>query len=529
MRRAVIRKKGPIIEVSKDGVRPLAMKAYKSFLGGMEYRHVKHLFGKEIIVEVDRETGHKHVTRVLVEDRRLYRFDAKGRLMCGSGYVERVYAALKARGYEVGFIDLDPLNLKAEWDRLDRHPEFVPTDEDKATLAGWLANGGVPDDQVPLVRRVKQEEIIRIATRKIDKGLGFVIQAPPGLGKSILMVLFPILYRKAKIAIVVPGQDNFFKTIRHLTRYIPSVGAVGHTKKSFAKVTVYSLASVHHIPDDTDIILVDEVHTAMAEAACQTLATVAPRAIRGGFTATPKGRMADARMEGMFGPVVYKMDWPEATKLNLVVPIEVRWLDGNFDQNPARGLDATARKRAGLWAHEARNKAFAAAARRHEDDQVLVMVGTIEHALRMSQVLPEYSLVYGQQDLDYFEKFDRKGLIAQDFAPVSREAREEMRQAFETGALKKVIATGVWSTGVSFDALQVLFLAGGGSSEILDEQIPGRVSRTHTASGKNVGIVYDCNDLFDPGFRAAAARRRSHYEALGWRNINPARSTTLAV
>jgi hypothetical protein len=77
-----------------------------------------------------------------------------------------------------------------------------------------------------------------------------------------------------------------------------------------------------------------------------------------------------------------------------------------------------------------------------------------------------------------------------------------------------VIATDVWARGVSFDSLQVLFRADARSTPIIDEQIPGRVSRTH--AGKSVGILYDCEDSFDTRFRAAAMRRRANYKDKGW-------------
>ncbi len=532
MKYAVIRRKGNIIDVSRDGVTPLPPAVYKMLYASMRYRYVKHLYGDDVIVETDLDTGKKTITRIVSEVKRLYRFDKKGRLMCGSGFIDRIYDRLKAHGYTAAVDDLTPEKpgvFEARWDKLAKAEgrPFTPTAEEKTALYAHLAAGTRPP--VEVARRVKQAEIIDVVVRRVSKGLGGAIQAPPGLGKSVMLAAYCLLYPKARIAVVVPGRDNFFKTMRHLTRFVPNVQGqgCGQRSKGRSRVTVVSLDSAHHIDDDTDLILVDEGHKAMAEEATSSLLTVAPNALRFAFTATPEGRMdnLDARMEGLFGPIVYKMEWPEAVALGMVVQIESRILSGAAMHNPLDSLKAHQRsnpflrKKVGIWHNEDRNALFAKVARTHFEagDQVLLMVDKIEHALVFHKLLPEATLVYGQQDIANWDKFVKQKLIDEDtFVPLSSAAREEMRQAFEAGELKFVIATDVWSTGVSFDALQVILRADARSSAILDEQIPGRVSRVHDESGKEVGILYDCDDLFDPGARSGAAKRIANYKGKGW-------------
>jgi superfamily II DNA or RNA helicase len=534
MKSAIIRRKGIGIDVSRDGKHPLPMAEYRPLLAGLRFRQVTHLYGADVIVATDPDTGEKTITRVLTETKRLYCFDDHGRLFCGAGYLDRLYTELTRAGYNVGYVDLTPDRPDVfipRWDRLARLPEFTPQPGDPAALAQALAAGRLPD--VSLARRVKQDEIIRAVARRIDLRDGGIVQAPAGLGKSMLLAAFPILYPKAKIAVVVPGQDNVFKTSRHLTRFLPNITiqGCGKTARTADRVVVYSLDSAHHIPQDVDLILCDEVHKAGAPEAAGTLNHVALSALRIGLTATPTGRGdgSDARLEGLFGPVFYRMTWPEAVALGLVVNIEVRWLAANFPANPAAGLtNPSTRKKRGIWNHDARNALFAAAVRKHPDDQVLMLVETIEHALVLQRLLPEFTLVYGAQDLDYFKKWRRAALIAADFAPVSPAQREAMRQDFERGALRKVIATDVWSTGVSFDALAVLARLDARASTILNEQIPGRTSRVHTASGKAVGILYDSDDFFDPGFRATGFRRRADYKEKGWAQKDLGRADNLA-
>jgi hypothetical protein len=94
--------------------------------------------------------------------------------------------------------------------------------------------------------------------------------------------------------------------------------------------------------------------------------------------------------------------------------------------------------------------------------------------------------------------------------------RTQLRNAFEAGTLKKVIATGVWKVGVSFNQLSELVWASAGTSPIDATQGPGRVSRIHEATGKQVGIVRDFSDDFDSGFNNQWQKRRRVYAKQGW-------------
>jgi superfamily II DNA or RNA helicase len=96
-----------------------------------------------------------------------------------------------------------------------------------------------------------------------------------------------------------------------------------------------------------------------------------------------------------------------------------------------------------------------------------------------------------------------------------------MQEDFESGKLKKVIATDVWSTGVDFPQLSVLVRADARSSEIIDIQAPGRVVRRHDASGKQYGMVIDFMDHFDGTFLRRSHDRRRSYNRQGWEQNNP--------
>ena len=115
--------------------------------------------------------------------------------------------------------------------------------------------------------------------------------------------------------------------------------------------------------------------------------------------------------------------------------------------------------------------------------------------------------------------YKKKKLLPSDYKPLTEFQKHDMRAAFESGELKRVIATDVWATGVDFEQLSVLVRADDRDSDIVDVQGPGRVSRIYTSPEgvkKEFGEVLDCMDTFDPTFYRKSLGRRNSYKLLGW-------------
>ncbi len=149
-----------------------------------------------------------------------------------------------------------------------------------------------------------------------------------------------------------------------------------------------------------------------------------------------------------------------------------------------------------------------------DDVQCLVLVATVDHAVRLKQFLPEYKLCYDQCK-DY-AGFVKSGLLdPADEPPMTPVRREAMRTQFEDGTLKKVIATDVWSTGVDFAALPVLCRADGRDSRIMDTQAPCRANRIF--DGKAYALVIDGMDFFHDTLHGRSNRRKRHYIKQGWK------------
>lgn len=489
-----IRRSGNLLDLAMCDGQPLVKPLQDLLIPQLTYTFKQYRVGA---ARFDPLTGHKGPA-VTFSERRLFRYDDAGRLVCGSGFLDRVSRLINGAGYRLNLELCDPPDkainrsvFEADWDSVLKSFQFRP----------------------------KQIECLE----HIAGNLCGIIDAPTGFGKGIVAAMICRLYPKATIHIVEPGRDLVEKTVQLLLKYTPSVGQVGCGKRDWKRVTVISADSLRLSDGNADLLLGDEVHTLAAPSYAEPLARY--RHSRNfGLSASPTGRLdgADAKLESLFGPVIFKLSYQEAKDFGLVVPIRVEWLDYQPTYNPcdSRKTDIS-RKRWGVWRNRERNLAFAVKARTYSaDTQVLIIVETIEHALYLREHLPEFELCYGESgiDPDTETQYRSQGLLGPSEELMTSQKREVLRKAFEKGTIKKVIATGIWSTGVDFCQLQVLMRADGLASPIQDVQVPGRVCRTH-GDQKDVGILIDCLDAFDEGFRRRAVRRRKSYSDSGWEQV----------
>ena len=494
-KRAIVRRQGVLIEISVDGQVPLSKAVVKKLAEPLEYTHRQYLKGQAAYDE-----SGSHEAHVKLEHRRLYHFDGEGRFCCLRGFLSRLTEILHGLGYAVDLIDknppVSPEIYRANWDRVFELFTFRPQQD--------------------------------VCLAQIDMHDGGVIDAVPAFGKTHMMGMICALYPKAKIDIITEGKDNVNSLITKLMQWIPGVGQMGCGKKRHGRVTVYSADSLHHSDYTANIVLADEVHTLMTDQRVEKLARY-PCARMFGFTATTDTRFDNAhvRMEGLCGPVIFRMLYSEAVSHDLVVPISVQWFGCTMDCNPCSTLrDDTARKRHGIWRNSTRNKIIADTAMEmfNEGHQVLVLVETVEHGLHLHQLLPDFQLCYSEaalSDAEKRQKFINWGILDPTTPALSAAGRDTMRRAFERREFLGAIATGVWSTGVSFDSLEVLWRADGGASATASVQSPGRVCRIEESIGKRVGLVFDSIDYFDDNFRRKSQERRYAYAKQEWTQIMP--------
>jgi len=474
--------------VSADGQKPLPAGIYKALERPLFYTFIKFKFGAEAY---NKDTG-AHEPRTS-ERRRLFQYDDQGRLVCQKGFRPRLTGMLMQMGLQVEFIDKDdpkdPKIYQAHWDRVFDRFQFR-----------------------------SQQDVCLAQIDMHDYGL---IDAPPAFGKTHIMGMIGVLYPKAKIDIVTKRKDVVARHKQLLTSWIPSVGQIGGGKKERnRRVTVYTADSLHHSDFTADFMLADEAHELMTDRLAEQVSRYW-RSRNFAFTATPDTRMDNAhhRMEGIFGPTIFKMTQQQAEAHSLVAPVLVQWINVESDFDPALQSTLVAQKRNGIWRHEFRNELIARAAREHraQDKQVLILVDTVDHALHIRKHLPEAKLCYAEGGLSTDKRrfFIREGLLEPGEVMTLPE-RNSLRHGFERREEMLVIATGVWAVGVSFDSLNVLIRADGGSSETVNVQLPGRVCRIDSSSGKQCGVLVDFYDDWNSNFRTKSVTRRRSYHKRGW-------------
>lgn len=489
MTHVLIRRSGTLIDISPDGVNPLDPQIVELLRPNLSYQHKKLLRGHHRYGP-DGQAG-----SVEIETRNMFAME-EGRLLTAFGFITTIAQKLRQHGITPHYYDMSPPKKEGvyvpDWENVRRYVTFRP----------------------------KQEECLYYITQN-EHGL---IDATMGFGKTFVFEAICHLYPKAVIDIVVRPKDVAARIVRQLTRTLPNIGKIGGDGRDYYgdRITVYTAGSAHKADGRADILLCDEAHQLMTEETSRVLAQSWRFTRNFGFTGTPEGRMdgAHAMLEQFFGKPIFRLSYPEAVSLGLVVPINVRWIPIRMDYNPCEGKEGTAKMRWGIWRNNERNRQIAQDVRENYPDpntQILILVATVDHAVMLWQHLPEFSLCYGSSiDAADVDRYKRSKLLPANFRETTPEVREQMRQAFEAGTLKRVIATDVWSTGVDFAQLQVLYRADARESEIMDAQGPSRVSRISPSTGKAVGEVIDCCDTFDKTFKRKSETRRRHYNALGW-------------
>lgn len=484
-----IRKSNNVIELSTGGNEALPDPIRELLEPELSYQHVQRHYGVDRYDPLD-----GRLRTMTVIDKKIYRYDGLGRMVTNFGFTRRIYRKLQAAGIKVVVHDLYP-------DSKRERPDCYKPDLDNVRESFEF--------------RPRQEE----ALNAVIKSRCGIIHAVTGFGKMALLTMTCLAFPNAKIHVLSRGKQLVTKTHEYLTRYLPNVGQFGDGKKKWgSKITVFSVDSLHHSDFDADILLADEGHLLISDEASKFLVKY-KKTRNFAFTATPTGRMdgTDKRLEALFGERIFYLPYPEAVKLNLVVPIRVEWCDVNMSVDPTQGLtNDVAKKQAAFWSNDYRNTVIANKARSFEEHQVLILVDTIEHAVNLKKKLPEYTLVYDKIDPVRFERFKRHGDLPEDEPKMTPKLREDYRKKFEAGKLKKVIST-VWDTGIDPVQLGVVIRAGGGASEIQAQQEPGRACRK--IDGKELGIVVDFLDQFNDNYHRRAKSRLKVYKKMGWENV----------
>lgn len=474
-----------------DRWEPLPASLLEAMAKQLTYDKITPLFGAARR-RIDPATGDTYTKAVEIEQHRLwYRDDTSQSFNCPLGFLNRLWDLTVKCGYTPVLIDQtpeDPEKWKPDWDHL--------------------------------ASRMSLRELQQPALEATLEQYSSILEAAPGFGKSYMIAAYGLLLRKLRIAVVTKQLVNVHGLRQDISKFLPC-GQVCGGVKDYRRLTVYSADSLSHYRHDADLLIGDEIHQLSASTYSRDITQQFDKCRRIGLTATPHGRgdNTDLRTEAMWGQTAFKVSYQQAQALRLVTPIEVRWQSMYLDQDPAAGISHPVfRHKAAIHRNTVRNVDIARVARLHPDEQVLILVDRARHSLLLKQLLPEFTLVFQSVAPAVWRECHNEGLIDSNFAPPTAHDLLRYRDAFKTGELRKVIATNMWSTGVSFDQLSVLIRADGQAGFIIDTQAPPRTSRLY--DGK-VAVVYDWLDQFSSIYRGRAKRRGKTYEEHGWTQVFP--------
>lgn len=407
----------------------------------------------------------------------------------------------------------------------------VKAELDKRGLSYEIEDKRNPDirppiafDQLGGVDFRKGQDVALALIANSDTG---IIETSTAWGKSFLVSVLCKALPTLNIVVCSSATTVVSTLYEYLDKQLP--GQVGFLyskgdKTKGKRVIVTTLKSLAKLPaENVHMVLVDECHDVGAGEAGRNLMRFC-FARRFGFSASPvRNDGSGLVMESICGPTILRMTYDEAVDAGMVTPMKYLMLHcsgcPSIVHNP--DMPDVFKKRFSYWCNSYRNKVIASTVydiKKVSDCQILIVVATLEHAIRLHMQLPWFKVAYyGATDLkDIQKKFPKEKYPDLDLSQYKTTAKQLdiMRQAFAKGTLKYIISTYVFRQGCNFPDLQVLIRADGATSEVMGIQIPGRVARL--AEGKKFAYLIDVDDAFDPWAEGRAKKRKELYDKQKW-------------
>jgi len=378
---------------------------------------------------------------------------------------------------------------------------------------------------------------------------GGILSGATGLGKThVIKALCNAYSHEAlmqrgtpTIVVAVPDKDITQKNFDDLTKLLPdrNVGLImsGRSKPS-DDIQVITLDSLHKLDaEDVGVLIVDEMHAAASDTRSQELLRFS-KARFWGVSATPDGRFdgKDTVAEGIFGPIVARFTYQDGVKAGCLVPVKVFWIDA---PEPNIGLEhylkyktRDQRYKWGVYNNRPLNdmvgRIFAGMPAELQALGMLQFTKHMEQVLRgcaNARVSPLPEQAHAGTDPAEFPASAFWHVHA-----ISPKERRDVYDRMRSGEIRRAVSTHVYKQGVDFPDLRVVLNLGGGGSEIVSKQVPGRASRK--VDGKDSAYIIEFRHHWDtvrspktrretagPVFRDDVSRMKI-YDSLGFEQIN---------
>jgi superfamily II DNA or RNA helicase len=372
------------------------------------------------------------------------------------GFLEELCILVRKHGYNPVIEDLR------------EYPEFnVPKDYNDILKAS-------SDKDTPTKFRYYQEECFDA----IFKGKKFngVIEGATAFGKTLVFLALTRMIN-CRILIIFPGVDLVFQTKEKAEELgFTDVGLISGQHALLNKrvmLTNYQSLEKLDNPKIYKAVFVDEMHSAKASTLYNFLKKV-PAAIRLGFSATPyvpfKAKALDnALNKAHFGEKIYVKKAKELMNEGYLAETQINFIRirepyGLTDLDHMEAIDK------GIVNNKLRNQTIKELATK-DNKITLIILERREHGEILKEMIPNSEYVNGDTEKD---------------------DRAIMANLLNTGKVRVVVSSRIWSTGIDIPNLEQIIVAGSGKSFYRTIQIVGRGLRK--PEGKEKLTVWDFID-----------------------------------
>lgn len=377
---------------------------------------------------------------------------------------------------------------------------------------------------------------------KMIKSGGGILRGSTGMGKTCCAAAIIRAFDKNELTargtptcvFACPDRDINRKNWEEFQRWLPDreIGLImsGSGNVPSDDVVCCTIDSLEHLdPDQVGILIVDEMHASASSGRAEKIAAFT-KARRWGVSATPTGRFdgADIVAEGLYGPIVAEFTYQDGVETGALVPITVMWLDA---PPPTCGLE--------LYGKFKKREAKLRHGSLVNEDFTRMVADIMNCVPKSMQTLCMLQFI---EQMHYIKKFcnDSVGVVHAETNPdklrsfpsvpaIKPKERKAIYDGFRNGEINSIISTHCWKQGVDFPNLSIVINAGGGGSEIVAKQVPGRASRK--TDGKDQAYIIDFVHKWDredpvtfsgkPGpLLSCDFARRKAYNDLGFTQVS---------
>lgn len=334
---------------------------------------------------------------------------------------------------------------------------------------------------------------IRALDRMLSTNRG-IIKAPTSSGKTSIFTAFCKI-TNLKTLILVNKKDLGRQTYERLNEegfpilYRDS-SKRGKVDPHASYVSTVGVAK--DLPNDFDIVIVDECHRASSDTFQTFLKNSKAKAFYG-FSATPEGnhKVDFFKVKKYLGNVICEIDIQDLIDNEVITYPSISFIEMLMPALPSN-TDWASVNNICIVNNMERNEKIRDLVYEH-DLPTLILVRHIEHGNTLQTIIDNSLFVSGEDDSD---------------------SRKEAIEDFINGKIKTLIATNIFNEGISINAIRVLINGAGGKSKVEVIQRLGRALRKD--KGKEEAIVYDFMDIGQKITQNHSRQRENIYNKVGF-------------